>query len=131
LEAALEPQARETGQGRALSSLWASDPRGFNQVGCIYTAQGFEYDYAGVIMGADLLWRDDRWVADSSASKDPVVRPAPNFDELVRHSYRVLLTRGLVGCIVFSVDRPTTDFLLRLGVPPVETGTDKTAGGAR
>jgi DUF2075 family protein len=29
------------------SMLWASDPNGFGQVGCVYTAQGFEYDCAG------------------------------------------------------------------------------------
>jgi uncharacterized protein len=41
------------------SSLWATDSGGFEQVGCIYTAQGFEYDYGGVIIGTDLVWRDD------------------------------------------------------------------------
>jgi len=46
------------------SSLWATDPAGFGQVGCIYTAQGFEYDYAGVIIGPDLVWRGDRWQAN-------------------------------------------------------------------
>jgi hypothetical protein len=33
------------------SSLWATEPAGFGQVGCIYTAKGFEYDFAGVIIG--------------------------------------------------------------------------------
>ncbi len=33
---------------------WASDPAGFGQVGCVYTAQGFEYDHAGVIIGPGL-----------------------------------------------------------------------------
>lgn len=31
--------------------FWASDPAGFEQVGCVYIAQGFEYDYSGVILG--------------------------------------------------------------------------------
>ena len=43
--------------------FWASDPAGFDQVGCVYTAQGFEYDYGGVIFGDDLVWRTDRWEA--------------------------------------------------------------------
>src|SRR5271157_4190318 len=30
------------------SNFWASDPNGINQVGCVYTAQGFEFDYVGV-----------------------------------------------------------------------------------
>lgn len=37
------------------TSLWATDPNGIEQVGCIYTAQGFEFDYVGVIFGKDSL----------------------------------------------------------------------------
>jgi uncharacterized protein len=40
--------------GAPAAALWATDPAGFSQVGCVYTAQGFEYDYAGVIIGPDL-----------------------------------------------------------------------------
>ncbi len=42
------------------SHFWASDARGFGQVGCIYTAQGFEYDWSGVIFGDDFVRRDGR-----------------------------------------------------------------------
>ena len=38
---------------------WASDPAGINQIGCLYTAQGFEFDYVGVIVGRDLRWDTD------------------------------------------------------------------------
>ncbi|HYU84695.1 MAG TPA: DNA/RNA helicase domain-containing protein [Kribbellaceae bacterium] len=41
-------------------ALWASDPAGFDQVGCVYTAQSFEYDWSGVIPGPDLEFRDLR-----------------------------------------------------------------------
>jgi len=34
--------------GAPPSALWATDPAGFGQVGCVYTAQGFEYDWSGV-----------------------------------------------------------------------------------
>ncbi len=94
--------------------MWASDPAGLDQVGCIYTAQGFEYDYAGVILGGDLIWRDGAWFANKGASSDVGVIGAENFDELVRHVYKVLLTRGLIGCGVYSVDPATNIFLAAL-----------------
>ena len=100
------------------SSLWATDPAGFGQLGCIYTAQGFEYDYGGVIMGADLVWRQDHWESNVAACADRELRRAENFDELVRNVYKVLLTRGLLGCILYSVDSETNAFLRDLGVPP-------------
>lgn len=84
------------------------------QVGCIYTAQGFEYDYAGVIFGEDLVWRDNAWVANPKASRDAAIIAADNFDNLVRNVYKVLLTRGMRGAGVFSVDRRTNEFLRTL-----------------
>src|SRR5690606_28528396 len=53
---------------------WASDPNGFGQVGCVYTAQGFEYDWNGVILGPDLTVRDGRLVTVRDANKDPAFK---------------------------------------------------------
>ncbi|UUV28990.1 DUF2075 domain-containing protein [Amycolatopsis roodepoortensis] len=96
------------------SSLWASDPRGFGQVGCIYSAQGFEYDWAGVIFGDDLIIRERDWVSDSGSSKDDRVNTAKDadFDRLVRNTYKVLMTRGLQGVCLYSKD-PATNRILR------------------
>ena len=55
--------------GAPAAALWASDPAGFGQVGCVYTAQGFEYDYAGVILGPDFVWREGRWVTVRDANQ--------------------------------------------------------------
>jgi uncharacterized protein len=93
------------------ASYWASDQRGVDQVGCIYTAQGFEYDFGGVILGPDLVWRNGDWTADSSQHADTVTRKAGNFDELVRNVYKVLLTRSLRGCGVYSTDAETLGLL--------------------
>lgn len=105
--------------GAPPSQLWATDPAGFGQVGCIYTAQGFEYDWNGVIFGPDLVWRTDRWVADPAASKDTVVARAKpgEFDRLIKHTYKVLLTRGMRGTILYSTD-PETQAKLRDLVHP-------------
>jgi hypothetical protein len=95
------------------TSFWASDPRGFDQVGCIYTAQGFEYDWAGVIMGEDLVIRDGQWVAQSDRTEDSALKETTGetFDRLVRNAYKVLLTRGMQGVCVYSTDPVTNDFL--------------------
>ncbi|GAA2053434.1 DNA/RNA helicase domain-containing protein [Williamsia deligens] len=99
--------------------LWATDDGGFGQVGCIYTAQGFEYDWNGVIIGPDLLWRDGRFVSVRHANRDPdfknsVKVPDEHFDVLVRNVYKVLLTRGMVGTVVYSTDRRTREALHQL-----------------
>ncbi|MFE7543643.1 DNA/RNA helicase domain-containing protein [Streptomyces platensis] len=103
--------------GAPPSALWATDPAGFGQVGCVYTAQGFEYDWSGVIMGPDLVWRGDKWVTDRAASKDPVFKsstPDEVVDRLIRNTYKVLLTRGLVGTVIYSTDPETRDKLRTL-----------------
>ncbi|MFD5590714.1 DNA/RNA helicase domain-containing protein [Streptomyces griseorubiginosus] len=103
--------------GAPPAPLWATDPAGFGQVGCVYTAQGFEYDWSGVILGPDLVWREDRWVTDRSASKDPSFTKATSdadIDRLIRNTYKVLLTRGMVGTIVYSTDAETREKLRSL-----------------
>jgi hypothetical protein len=37
------------GPGIPKSDSWASDPQGIEQVGCVYTMQGFEVDYVGAV----------------------------------------------------------------------------------
>ncbi|WP_207225756.1 DUF2075 domain-containing protein [Blastococcus saxobsidens] len=105
--------------GAPPAALWASDDRGFGQVGCVYTAQGFEYEWNGVLLGPDLVWRGDRWVAVRSANRDPDFRNTKkvsdaDFDLLVRNVYKVLLTRGLRGVYVYSTDPETQRFLERI-----------------
>nr|WP_325048358.1 DNA/RNA helicase domain-containing protein [Desertihabitans brevis] len=108
---------KETTVGDAPGTpFWASDARGFEQVGCVYTAQGFEYDWSGVIMGPDLVWREDRWVARPEHSHDSQAKKGSpeEFDRAVRNTYKVLLTRGMKGQTVFSTDAETQALLERL-----------------
>ena len=64
--------------------------------------------------------RADHWEPSRAASRDPDLRNADNFDELVRNTYKVLLTRGLLGCIVYSVDEETQHMLAGLGMPELQ-----------
>jgi hypothetical protein len=102
--------------GAPPAALWASADGGFDQVGCVYTAQGFEYDWNGVIIGPDLVWRTDRWVLRREMTKDPDFRSRTRVsdsecDRLVRNVYKVLLTRGMIGTTIYSVDAETQRFL--------------------
>ena len=54
------PDAGKLAPGIPKSTFWPSDPNGINQVGCVYTAQGFEFDYVGVNFGGDLVY-DAGW----------------------------------------------------------------------
>jgi uncharacterized protein len=101
------------------SAYWATDPAGFGQVGCVYTAQGFEYEWSGVILGPDLVARDGRLVTRRSGSKDPAFkskRTVSDFeaDRLIRNTYKVLLTRGMRGTVLLSTDPETQEYLAKL-----------------
>ena len=85
---------------------------GENQIGCIYSAQGFEFDSVGVIWGPDLVWRDDRWVAQKDKSKDSPVKSAKSDTlRLVKNAYRVLLTRGIKQTRVLCLDEETREHI--------------------
>ncbi|GIF66224.1 ATP-binding protein [Asanoa ishikariensis] len=96
------------------SAFWATDPAGFGQVGCVYTAQGFEYEWSGVILGPDLVARDGRLTTVPSASKDPALTKGTDADRLIRNTYKVLLTRGMRGTLIYSTDAETREYFAGL-----------------
>ncbi len=107
-----KPGAGRVKRGIPKATLWAHDARGVEQVGCVYTAQGFEFDYAGVIFGPDLVYRPGKgWIGQHENSFDTVVkRSKENFLELVKNTYRVLFSRAMKGCYVYFVDKETENF---------------------
>ena len=108
-------------------SLWIMAPHSVEQVGCIHTCQGLEVDYVGVIVGPDLLFRGGKLVTrvegrsryDRSvrgwrglARQDPT-GTAARLDQIIRNTYRTLMTRGMKGCYVFCADPETNAFFRR------------------
>lgn len=92
------------------AQLWASSSGGVGQVGCIYTAQGFEFDRVGVIFGCDIMFDEasGRWIAHPERSQDSKVkRSGDRYLQLVQQTYRVLMSRGILGCTVFFLDPGT------------------------
>ncbi len=105
---------------------WMAHPNGDRQVGCVYTVQGLEAPFVGVIMGPDLVVRNGRWVFDPSARaktdrqslwgwknalrSDPEAARA-RAEQIVRNQYRVLMTRGTQGTLLYSTDAETREFL--------------------
>jgi DUF2075 family protein len=84
-----------------------------NQIGCIYTAQGFEFDYVGVFFSSDLIYVPEaaEWKGDKTKSFDAVVkRSGDRSTQMVKNTCRVLLTRGMKGCYIHFMDKSTENF---------------------
>lgn len=96
-------------KGIPKSQFWAYEDGGINQIGCVYTAQGFEFDYAGIIFGKDLRYNPDtaEWEGFSECSYDSQVKSSVDFLQLVKNTYRVLLGRGMRACYVHFMDKDT------------------------
>ncbi|WNG32363.1 DUF2075 domain-containing protein [Archangium violaceum] len=110
------PWIEKTGQGRKPLEnqyyRWANEDEYYEQVGSIYSVQGFEFDYVGVIWGEDLVWRKDHWEADLSKNKDKTFKrdvraSGEEAATKLRNVYRVLLTRGMRGTQLFILDAET------------------------
>jgi DUF2075 family protein len=100
------------------TNVWAIDDDSVDQVGCVHTSQGLEFDYVGVIIGDDMRFEHGDVITDRSkraktdaslkglgtiAKTDPE-RADRIADEIIRNTYRVLMTRGMKGCYVFCTD---------------------------
>lgn len=89
-----------------------------NEAGCIHSVQGLEFDYVGVIIGKDLIYRNGKVLADyeSHGSADPSFKGIKKMfkkdfglaqqeaEILIKNAYRVLLTRGSKGCYIYVQD---------------------------
>lgn len=97
---------------------FAIDPTSIDEAGCIHTVQGLEFDYVGVIIGPDMGFDGERVTTDfhmrsrsdqSIRGLKKMERENPDHarklgDEIVRNTYRVLMTRGMKGCYVYCTD---------------------------
>ncbi len=102
--------------------VWAINPRSFEQVGCIHTAQGLEFDYIGVIMGKDIRYDlfIDRIITDrtkiSTDDNSSGIRTTNDQEaaRLIKNTYKTLLTRGQKGCFVYCEDKALRAYIREL-----------------
>lgn len=106
---------------------WVIQPESVNEIGCIHTCQGLEVDYIGVIIGDDLIVRNGEVLVDPSKrdANDSTVRgyksmlkANPEYTKdllrnIIKNTYRTLMTRGMKGCYVYCTDKETNDYLKR------------------
>ena len=109
-------------------SEWIISPKSVEEVGCIHTCQGLEVDYIGVIIGKDLIAIDGVLVTDPSARaktdkslagykkdlKEDPISAQIKADEIIRNTYRTLMSRGMKGCYVYFVDPATAEHFKKL-----------------
>lgn len=101
------------------TSTFAIDENSVNEIGCIHTSQGLEFEYAGVIIGDDLRYENGHIVTDFTkrAKTDQSLRGIKKLyqenpeqalkeaDEIIKNTYRTLMTRGMKGCYVYCTDK--------------------------
>ena len=108
------------------STTWAIDPESVNEVGCIHTCQGLEFDYVGVIIGDDLRYENNHIVTDytkrakTDTSLNGIKKIAKEqgqevankiADNIIKNTYRTLMTRGMKGCYVYCTNKELAEYL--------------------
>lgn len=99
-------------------NLWIIGSDSVNEIGCIHTCQGLELDYVGVIVGNDMRYENNRVITDVTqrSKNDQSVKgfkqmlktnrehAMQDADEIIKNTYRTLMTRGMKGCYVYFCD---------------------------
>ncbi len=108
---------------RVIKNLpWAEQPQTINEVGSTNTIQGFDLNYAGVILGPSITYRDGHVVIDESKSQNHWAtnrrkhedgNKVSHAEELLENDLNVLLTRGVHGLYIYAVDPALRDVLLK------------------
>jgi len=102
---------------------WINSGRAIQEVGSIHTVQGYDLNYAGVIIGDELRYDPEagRLFVDRSSYRDSkgkennrqlgIVYSDDDLLEFIRNVYGVLLTRGVRGTYVYACDRSLQAYL--------------------
>lgn len=107
------------------TSTFAIDETSVNEAGCIHTSQGLEFDYVGVIIGNDMRYENGKIKTDFTkrAQTDQSLKGIKTMyredadkaltvaDEIIKNTYRTLMTRGMKGCYIYCVDHELADYL--------------------
>ena len=93
------------------ADTWAVEPAGINQIGCVFSIQGLEIDYIGVIIGPDLTFDKEIGCLKAIPGITHHMNSGGDPDKYVKNIYRVLLSRGKRGCYVYSCDPSVTEYL--------------------
>jgi DUF2075 family protein len=110
------------------NDAWIIRTDSVREVGCIHTCQGLELDYVGVIVGPDLVMDTGELITIPAAraktdkslhgyKKEMKENPAlasQKADEIIRNTYRTLMTRGMKGCYVYFTDNATAAYFKSL-----------------
>lgn len=101
------------------TNTFATDPDSFEQIGCIHSTQGLEFDYVGVIIGKDMIYREQHILTDYTqrANTDASIKgikTTKNFklaDKIIKNTYKTLLSRGQKGCFVYCEDKALSEYI--------------------
>lgn len=107
------------------SQTWAIDENSVSEIGCIHTCQGLEFDYVGVIIGEDIRYKNGEIITDYSKraktdqslkgikkiAKDNQDKANKIADQIIKNTYRTLMTRGMKGCYVYCMDKELEKYL--------------------
>ena len=102
--------------------LFAINTKSFEQVGCIHTAQGLEFDYVGVIIGNDLRYDKENNIVLTDQTmihkddKTSGIRTAePQIaHKLILNTYKTLLTRGQKGCFLYCENDDLKEYIKQM-----------------
>lgn len=113
----MEYNFRMPWNSRKTGTTWAIDPGGVNEVGCIHTAQGLEFDYVGVIVGNEFRFDPEtleyfvHWESYKDANGKKGLKNQPDkLVKLVKNIYKTLMSRGMRGCYVYFMDKDVREW---------------------
>lgn len=122
------------------TTTFAIDEDSVHEAGCIHTSQGLEFDYVGVIIGDDMRYENGTVVTDFTKRartdqslkgikklyKENPIRAKKEADEIIKNTYRALMTRGMKGCYIYCTDQNLSAYLKKcLEIQRVRDKDDK------
>jgi hypothetical protein len=110
---------------------WVNSKNAINEIGCIHSVQGYDLNYAGVIIGSEFIMRKGKLLVNKEEYKDVKgrfdIQDAEQLKIYIRNIYKVLLTRGIRGTFLYVCDEELREYFRKyIPVAPKNKYYDET-----
>lgn len=106
--------------------IWNSTRKDFihsdnaiNEIGCIHTSQGYDLNYAGVILGNEIkydkinkkIFIDKSQYFDTKGKSD--IQDENELKKYILNIYTTMMTRGIKGTYIYACDKDLREYLAK------------------
>jgi DUF2075 family protein len=98
----------------SINKDWINSPNAINEIGCIHTTQGYDINYAGIIIGNEVTFKNGKIHINEKNYFDQngkrAIKDPNELKKYILNIYKTILTRGIKGTYIYICDKDLRNY---------------------